>query len=136
MRLVVITLTILISVNEQSNSSCTCALGTRKVMGVWGEGNFRAAGIFFVIKFLVWIFFLAIAWIFFRVNWRARIFFHLIFPCANSFFCISPAPPPPISFLMVRPLVFSARFFFFFLCFLFVVSCLSVEVESWISCLT
>ena len=22
-------------------------------------------------------------------------FFHLIFPCANIFFCTSPAPPPP-----------------------------------------
>ena len=34
-------------------------------------------------------------------------FFHLIFPCANIFFCTSPArplPPPRISFLMVRPL--------------------------------
>ena len=30
------------------------------------------------------------------------IFFHLIFPCANMFFVLR--PPPPISFLMVRPL--------------------------------
>ena len=30
-------------------------------------------------------------------------FFRLIFPCANIFFCTSPALPP-ISFLMVRPL--------------------------------
>ena len=31
-------------------------------------------------------------------------FFHLIFACANFFFCTSPAPPAPISSLMVRPL--------------------------------
>ena len=65
-----------------------------------GEGNFRTAGIFFVIKFLVWIF-LAIAWIFVRINWRAWIFFYLIFPCANIFLYFA---RPPISFPMVRPL--------------------------------
>ena len=33
-------------------------------------------------------------------------FFHLIFPCANIFlyFARPPPLPPPISFLMVRPL--------------------------------
>ena len=35
------------------------------------------------------------AWIFLRINWRAWIFFHLIFFVLR---------PPPISFLMVRPL--------------------------------
>ena len=29
---------------------------------------------------------------FFRVNLRASIFFHVIFPCANIIFCTSPAP--------------------------------------------
>ena len=28
----------------------------------------------------------AVAWIFLRVNWRAWIFFHLLFPCANILF--------------------------------------------------
>ena len=32
-----------------------------------------------------------------------NVFFHLIFPCANIFFVLRPHPPP-ISFLMVRPL--------------------------------
>ena len=32
-------------------------------------------------------------------------FFHLIFPCAKIFFVLRPSPTPPISFLMVRPLV-------------------------------
>ena len=88
-------------------SSCiiTCSTHTvalikgrtiRKVMG--GEGNFRAAGIFFRYQIPCMNFFKAIAWIFFRVNWRAIIFFHLIFPCANFFFCTSPPPPPPHKF--------------------------------------
>ena len=62
----------------------------RKVMG--GEGNFRAAGIFFRYQILGMNFFQALAWIFLRVNWRARIFFHLIFPCANFFFVLRPPP--------------------------------------------
>ena len=33
-------------------------------------------------------------------------FFPLILPCANIFFCTSPAPTPVISFLMVRPLIY------------------------------
>ena len=31
-------------------------------------------------------------------------FFSFTFPLREYFFCTSPAPPPPISFLMVRPL--------------------------------
>ena len=64
---------------------------------LWGgrEGNFWAAGIFSVIKFLVWIFVRPQHEYFFRINWRAWIFFHLIFPCANIFVCTSPPPPPP-----------------------------------------
>ena len=33
------------------------------------------------------------------INWRAWIFFHLIFPCMN-FFCASSAPPPPLGSLI------------------------------------
>ena len=62
-----------------------------------GEGfeNFQAAGIFFVIKFRVWIF-LGRSMNIFRANWLVWIFFHLIFPYANIFFVLR--PPPPISF--------------------------------------
>ena len=35
-------------------------------------------------------------------------FFSFNFPLHEYVFCTSPAPPPPISFLMVRPLVVSA----------------------------
>ena len=42
----------------------------RKVMR--GEGNFRAAGIFFRYQIPCMNFFQALAWIFLRVNWRAR----------------------------------------------------------------
>ena len=59
-----------------------------------GEGNFRAAGIFFRYQIPCMNFFQALAWIFLRVNWRARIFFHLIFPCANFFFVLRPPPSP------------------------------------------
>ena len=45
----------------------------------------------------------AVAWIFLRVNWRAWIFFSFTFPLRECFVCTS--PPPPISFLMVRPLI-------------------------------
>ena len=62
-------------------------------MGGGTVGNFWAAGIFFVIKFIVWIFF--------RVNWCAWFFFE--FSLARILLLHS--PPPPISFLMVRPLV-------------------------------
>ena len=48
----------------------------------------------------------------FRVNLRAWIFFHLIFPCANIFLYLArtppPTPPPSISFLMVHPLPWAA----------------------------
>ena len=63
----------------------------RKNMG-GGEGNFRAAGIFFRYQIPCMNFFQALAWIFLRVNWRARIFFHVIFPCANFFFVLRPPP--------------------------------------------
>ena len=32
--------------------------------------------------------------IFLRINWRAGIFFHLIFPCAKIFFSLPPHHPP------------------------------------------
>ena len=59
---------------------------------LWGgRGIFEPQEFFFVIKFHVWIF-LGRSMNIFRVNWRAWIFFHLIFPWANIFFCTSPAP--------------------------------------------
>ena len=70
-----------------------------------GVGNFRAAGIFFSSPNSLYECFLGHSMNIFRVNWRPWIFFRLIFPCANIFFLyFAPAPPPPISLLMVRPL--------------------------------
>ena len=72
----------------------------RTLWGGGGGGNFGAAGIFFVIKFLVWIYFRRRHEYFLRINCCAWNFFHLIFPCMNIFFVL---PPPPISFSMVCP---------------------------------
>ena len=47
-----ITLTILTSVNDQNNSSCTCALGTRKVIGVGRRGIFEPQEFFSLSNFL------------------------------------------------------------------------------------
>ena len=69
-----------------------------KLWGGWGI--FDPQEFFFRYQIPCMNFFYAIAWIFFRVNWRAWIFFYLMFPCGNIFFC---TPPPPITFLMVRP---------------------------------
>ena len=68
-----------------------------KLWGV-GEGNFRAAEIFFRYQIPCMNFFQAIAWIFFRINWRAWIFFSFNFPLREYFFCTSPAPSPPDKF--------------------------------------
>ena len=62
-----------------------------------GEGNFRAAGIFFRYQIPCMNFFQAPAWIFLKVNWRAPIFFKLNFPLREFFFCTSPAPPHKFS---------------------------------------
>ena len=78
----------------------------RKVMGAGGGGglgNFRAAGIFCVIKFIVWIFFKPWHEYFLGLI-SVHEFFSFNFPLGEYFFCTSP-PPPPISFLMVRPLI-------------------------------
>ena len=55
----------------------------RKFIG--GLGNFWGAGIFFRYQIPGMNFFLGRSMKIFRVNWRAWIFFHLIFPCANIF---------------------------------------------------
>ena len=63
---------------------------------LWGGGELLSRrNIFFVIKFIVWIFLGLIG---------VHEFFHLIFPCAKIFFCTSPPhslPFPLIHFLMV-----------------------------------
>ena len=60
---------------------------------LWGgRGIFDLQEFFFVTKFLVWIFFRPLHEYFLGVNWLARIFFHLIFPCANFFFVLRPPP--------------------------------------------
>ena len=63
----------------------------RKVMG--GGGDFRATGIFFVIKFLVWIFFRP--WYeYFLGLIGVQEFFSFSFPLLEYFFCTSLAPHP------------------------------------------
>ena len=63
---------------------------------LWGGREFSSLRNFFRYQIPCMNFFKAIAWIFFRINWRAWIFFHLIFPCANIFFMyfVRPSPPP------------------------------------------
>ena len=58
-----------------------------------GKGNFWAAGIFFVIKFLVWIFLGHSINIFLGLIGVQEFLFHLIFPCANTFSVVRPPPP-------------------------------------------
>ena len=71
---------------------------------LWGEWGIFEPQEFFSLSNSLYEF--VLGRIFFRVNWRAWIFF-VYFPLAWIFFCTSPAPsPPPISFLMVRPLGF------------------------------
>ena len=59
-----------------------------------GEGNFRAAGIFFRHEIPCMNFFLGYSMNIFLglIGWRARIFFHLNFACANFFFVLRPPP--------------------------------------------
>ena len=63
---------------------------------LWGGGGGEFSScrnFFFVIKFLVWIFFRPLHEYFLGLIGVQEFFFHLIFPCANFFFCTSPAPP-------------------------------------------
>ena len=65
----------------------------RKVMGGGGRGIFEAQE-FSSLSNSLYEFFLGHSMYIFRVNWRARIFFHLIFPSANFFFVLRTPPPP------------------------------------------
>ena len=72
---------------------------------LWGgEGNFRAAGIFFRYQIPCMNFFRPYHEYFLGLI-GVHEFFLFNFPLREYFFCTSPAPPPPlpISFLMVRP---------------------------------
>ena len=75
---------------------------------LWGVevGNFRAAVIFFRYQIPCMIFFWPWHEYFLGLIGVHDFFFHLTVPCANIFFVVCrPHPsPPPISFLMVRPL--------------------------------
>ena len=73
----------------------------RKVMG--GEGNFRAAGIFFSSSNSLYEFFLGYSMNIFLGLIGVQEFFSFNFPLREFFFGTSPPPPPSISFLMVRP---------------------------------
>ena len=77
----------------------------RKFYGGRGVGNFQAAGIFFVINFLVWISFRSYHEYFLGLIGLHKLVFHLIFPCSKIFFVLRPPPPlpPVINFLTVRP---------------------------------
>ena len=67
-------------------------------------------------------FFKAVAWIFFRVNWSAWIFFQLISSCANIFFVLHPPPHKfsngsSLSFVSSFPLDKFCRIIFCFILF-------------------
>ena len=70
-------------------------------MGGGGEGNFRAAGIFFRYQ-VPCMNFLGQSMNIFLGLIGVYEFFSFNFPLHEYFFCTSP-PPPPISFLMVHP---------------------------------
>ena len=74
----------------------TCYVSLRD--GQLEQLNFRAAGIFFRYQIPCVNFFQALARIFLRVNWRARIFLNWIFPSANFFFLYFARPPAPHKF--------------------------------------
>ena len=61
---------------------------------LWGEGNFRAAGILFVIKFLLWNFFRSLHEYFLGLI-GVHEFFSFSFPLREYFFVLRPPPPPP-----------------------------------------
>ena len=66
---------------------------------LWGGGG-RGKGIFkpqefFSLSNSLYEFFGAIAWIFFRINWRTWIFFFILFSLARIFFLYFARPPPP-----------------------------------------
>ena len=65
---------------------------------LWGGGwgIFELQQFFFRCQIPCMNFFQVVAWIFFGVNLRAWVFFHLIFPCANIFFVVR-APPHKFS---------------------------------------
>ena len=79
-------------------------LRDRPLEKLWGGRGIFEAQEFSSLSNSLYEFFLGHSMYIFRVNWRARIFFHLIFPSANFFFVLrTPPPPPPPRFLMVRP---------------------------------
>ena len=64
-----------------------------------GEGNFRAAGVFFRYQIPGMNFFLGHSMNIFLGLTGVQEFFHLIFPCANFFLYFArPSPPPPHQF--------------------------------------
>ena len=67
---------------------------------LWGEegggGEFSSRRFFFSLSDSLYEFFSSHSMnIFFRVHWRARILFHLSFPCAKIFVLYRPPPPLP-----------------------------------------
>ena len=69
-------------------------LRDRPLEKLWGGGGgeFSRRRNFFSLSNSLYEFFLGHSMYIFRVNWRARIFFHLIFPSANFFFVLRPPP--------------------------------------------
>ena len=64
---------------------------------LWGGGGreFSSRRNLFSLSNSLYEFFGAIAWIFFRINWRTWIFFSFYFPLREYFFCTSPTRPLP-----------------------------------------
>ena len=68
-----------------------------KLWGGGGGGFSSRRNLFSLSNSLYELFFRPQQEYFFRINWRTRLFFHSIFPCANIFFVLRPPPADKFS---------------------------------------
>ena len=106
----------LLNIQEGCTLNKGCWIRDGPLEKLWvGRGIFWAAGNYFLYQIPCMIFFQPIAWIFFRINWRAWICFHINFPCANIFFVLQnhsaqgqPSQAIPLNIARYRKAVYSA----------------------------